>query len=80
MDDDALALEMQRRAAACVKAAEGESHRLDYSPDSITVVELMIEDLFVEPGARKPHESFVETIPPVVGAYVGDVFVRLTDW
>src|ERR1700749_1527457 len=79
MAADELAAEMQRRATACVNAAANQSYRLDYSPESIEIVEQMIEDLFVEPGAERPDESFQATIPPIVGAYVGEVFVRALD-
>ena len=77
MDEVAIAGEMQRLATNFAEMGAEHSYRLDYSADSIDTVDRLIEDLFVDAPRQRPNPRFHRTMPPLVGAYVGEVFVRL---
>ncbi len=68
--------EMRKLAAAFVKAGAEEGEVLDYSESSLARVNNMIDELWGDPETGKAEERFLETMAPVVGAYVGEVIVR----
>ncbi len=67
---------MRKLAAAFVKAGAEEGEVLDYSESSLARVNNMIDELWGDPETGKAEERFLETMAPVVGAYVGEVIVR----
>jgi hypothetical protein len=73
-----IAGEMRRFATVFVETSARHGFDLDYSPESLTRVEELIDKLFADlrPWRRgKPAKRFAN-MAPVVGAYVGEVFVR----
>lgn len=61
-----------------VVAAREVGYELDYSDQSIRLLDDVIERLWVDPAAKygEPSQEHVHTAGPAVGAYVGEVLVR----
>ncbi len=63
--------EMVTRADLCVRVAAEAGYRLDFEPNSVSVLEQMVEDLWGTQGPERP-----DVVAAVIGSYLGEVVRR----
>ncbi len=72
MDND-LAESMDNAAGICVRNASKQGFSLDYSPESVEVLEDMITAFW---GSEGPSRESFDGMVQIIGSYLGEVLIR----